>query len=80
MTEDLDLKKSAIETLPVVSSVCFHAGDKTHKSDYHVNLRCDCGTKQVGPIHMSSKFPTLSDCLLEVGRRIEQDHGPTCDS
>jgi hypothetical protein len=27
---------------------------------------------------MSSKFPTLPDCLRELGRRIEQDHGPTC--
>jgi hypothetical protein len=27
---------------------------------------------------MSSKFPTLRDCLRELGRRIEQDHGPTC--
>ena len=27
---------------------------------------------------MSSKFPTLCDCLRELGRRIERDHGPTC--
>ncbi len=27
---------------------------------------------------MSSKFPTLRDCLLELGRLIQQDHGPTC--
>jgi len=63
MDEDLDLKKRAIETLPVVKSVCFHDGDKTHKEGYHANLRCGCGAKQVGTIRMSSKFPTLSDCL-----------------
>jgi hypothetical protein len=78
MDEDLDLEKRAIEELPVVSSVRFHAGDKIHKAGYHANLRCVCGAKQVGPIRMSSKFPTLSDCLRELGRRIEQDHGPTC--
>jgi hypothetical protein len=78
MTEHLDLKKSAIETLPVVSSVRFHTGDKTHKTGYHVNLRCVCGAKQVGPIRISSKFPTLCDCLRELGQRIERDHGPTC--
>jgi hypothetical protein len=59
MDEDLDLEKCAIEELPVVSSVCFHAGDKTHKAGYHDNLRCGCGVKEVGPIRMSSKFPTL---------------------
>ncbi len=74
------LEKRAIEALPVVSSVLFHAGDKTHKAGYHANLRCDCGAKQVGTIRMSSKFPTLCDCLREFGRRIERDHGPTCVS
>ncbi len=43
-------EKSVIEDLPVVSSVRFHAGNKTHKSGVYVNLRCDCGAKQVGPI------------------------------
>ncbi len=70
--------RRAIEDLPVVSSVRFHAGDKTHKSGVYANLRCGCGAKQVGPIRMSSKFPTLRDCLRELGRRIEQDHDPTC--
>ncbi len=27
---------------------------------------------------MSTKFPTLRDCLRELGRLIQQDHGPTC--
>ena len=27
---------------------------------------------------MSTKFPTLRDCLRELGRQIQQDHGPTC--
>ena len=56
MDEDLDLEKRAIEALPVVSSVRFHAGDKTHKAGYHANLRCGCGAKQVGPIRISSNF------------------------
>jgi hypothetical protein len=35
-----DLEKRVIEDLPVVSSVGFHAGDKTHKADVYANLRC----------------------------------------
>ena len=53
MDEDL---KRAIEDLPVVSSVRFHAGDKTHKAGVYANLRCSaasshggCGAKLVGP-------------------------------
>ena len=67
-----------IEDLPVVSSVRFHAGDKTHKSGVYANLRCGCGAKQVGPVRKSSKRPTFGDCLRELGRLIQQDHGPTC--
>jgi hypothetical protein len=70
------LEKRVIETLPVVSSVRLHTGDKTHKTVYHTNQRCDCGVKQVGSIHMSSKFPTLRDCLREVGQRIERITDP----
>ena len=44
---DEDSEKRAIEDLPVVSSVRFHAGDKTHKSGVYANLRCGCGAKQV---------------------------------
>jgi hypothetical protein len=40
---DEDSEKRAIEDLPVVSSVRFHAGDKTHKSGVYANLRCGCG-------------------------------------
>ena len=82
---DEDSEKRAIEDLPVVSSVRFHAGDKTHKAGVYANLRCSaasshggCGAKLVGPIRMSTKFPTLQDCLRELGRLIQQDHGPTC--
>ena len=77
--------KRAIEDLHVVSSVRFHAGDQTHNAGVYANLRCSavsshrgCGAKLVGPIRMSSKFPTLRDCLRELGQRIERDHGPTC--
>jgi len=34
--------------------------------------------REVGGDHMSTKFPTLRDCLRELGRLIQQDHGPTC--
>ena len=27
---------------------------------------------------MSSKYPTLLDCLRELGQRIQRDHDPTC--
>jgi hypothetical protein len=67
MDEDL---KCAIEDLHVVSSVSFHAGDKTHKAGVYANLRCSaassnggCGAKLVGLVGpMSTKFPTLRDC------------------
>ena len=56
MDEDL---KRAIEDLHVVSSVCFHAGYKTHKAGVYANLRCSaasshggCGAKLVGPMHV----------------------------
>ncbi len=73
-----------IEDLHVVSSVRFHAGDKTHKAGVYANLRCsavsshgECGAKLVGTIRMSTKFPTLCDCLRDLGRLIHQDHDPT---
>jgi hypothetical protein len=75
---DEDSEKRAIEDLPVVSSVRFHAGDKTHKSGVYANLRCGCGAKQVGPIRKSSERPTNVDCFRELGRVIQRDHGPTC--
>ncbi len=78
MKMDEDLEKCVIEVMPVVSSLCFHTVDAKNKSGYHVNLRCGCGAKQVGTIHMSSKRPTPGDCLRELGRVIQQDHGPTC--
>ena len=73
---DEDLEKRAIETMPVVSSLRFHAADAKNKAGYRANLRCGC--KQVGPVRMSIKRPTLQDCLRELGRLIQQDHGPTC--
>jgi hypothetical protein len=81
---DEDLEKCVIEALSVVSSVCFHGGDKTHKADFDANLRCcawfslgDCGAKLVGPIHMSSERPTSVDCLRELGL-IQRNDDPTC--
>ncbi len=65
-----------IEDHPVVSSLCFIRAIGRDKSGYRANLRCDC--KQVGPVRMSSKRPTLQDCLRELGRLIQQDHVPTC--
>jgi hypothetical protein len=74
---DEDEEKRVIEDLPVVSSVRFHTGDKTHKSGVYANLRCGCGAKQVGPVRKSSKRPTFGVCLRELGRLIQQDHDPT---
>ena len=36
---DEDLEKRAIEAMPVVSSLCFHAVDAKNKADYRVNVR-----------------------------------------
>ena len=65
-----------IEDHPVVSSLCFIRAIRRDKAGYRANLRCGC--KQVGPVRMSSTRPTLQDCLRELGRLIQQDHGPTC--
>jgi hypothetical protein len=75
---DEDLEKCVIEALPVVSSLRFHAAQKKNKSGYRANLRCGCGVQQVGPVRMSSNYPTLRDYLRELGRVIQRDHGPTC--
>ncbi len=74
---DEDLEKSTIEAMPVVSSLRFHAADSKNKSGYHVNLRCVCGAKQLGPIRKSNKRPIFGDCLRELGRLIQKDQGPT---
>ena len=29
-------------------------------------------------IRMSSKYPTVLDCLHEIGQRIQREHDPTC--
>ncbi len=65
-----------IEDHPVVSSLCFICAIGRDKAGYRANLRCGC--EQVGSVRMSSKRPTLQDCLRELGRLIQQDHGPTC--
>ncbi len=75
---DEDLEKRAIEAMPVVSSLRFHAADAKNKAGYRVNVRCVCGTKKVGTVRKSSRRPTFGDCLRELGRLIQQDHGPTC--
>jgi hypothetical protein len=79
------IRPLSVEDLPVVSSVGFHAGDKTHKEGVYAKLRScasspygGCGAKQVGPIHKSSERPTNVDCFRELGRVIQWDHGPTC--
>jgi hypothetical protein len=75
---DEDLEKCVIETMPVVNSLCCHTEDVKNKTDFHVNLRCGCGSKQVGSVRMSNKRPTFDDCLRELGRLIQKDHDPTC--
>ena len=44
---DEDLEKCVIETMSVVSSVCFHGGDKTHKTGFYDNLRFS-GVSSIG--------------------------------
>jgi len=65
--------------------VRFHAANATYKAGVSANLRCSaasshggCGAHQHGPIRMSSKYPTVLDCLRELGQRIQREHGPTC--
>ncbi len=55
---DEDLEKFVIEGMPVVSSLRFHAADAKNKAGYRVNVRCDCGKKQVG----TSRVPQISWC------------------
>jgi hypothetical protein len=74
---DEDLEKRVIEAMLVVRSLRFHSAVAKNRSGYRVNVRCDCGTKQVGSVHKSSKRPTFGDCLRELGRVIHQNHGPT---
>ena len=59
-------KKRTIETLSVVSSVCFHVVNATHKTGVYPNLKCsevssdgDCGENQHCPIRMS-RIPQVS--------------------
>jgi hypothetical protein len=59
-----------------VSSLSFIRAIGRDKAGYRANLRCDC--KHVGTVRMSSKRPTLQDCLREIGRLIQRDHDPTC--
>ncbi len=58
--------------------MCFHVGDKFHKSGVYANLRCGCGSKQVGSIRKWNERPTNVDCFRELGRVIQRDHDPTC--
>ena len=76
MTAHIARTKLSSPNLAVCCKHAVGACDDGDKTGYRANLRCDC--KQVGPDRMSSKFPTLRDCLRELGRRIERDHGPTC--
>jgi hypothetical protein len=72
-----------IEDLPVVISLSFHHTIGRDKTDVRTNLRCNvvsshgsctdgggCTVKQVGPIRMSTKHPTMFDCLREIQTRI----------
>ena len=84
------LLKREIEDLPVVSSLSFHRAIGRDKAGVRANLRCNvasshggctdggCTVKQVGPIRMSTKHPTMLDCLRELQTRIQQHHGPKC--
>jgi len=85
-----DLLKREIEDLPVVSSLSFIRAIGRDKAGYRVNLFCDaaslyggckdgaCTVKRVGPVRMSTKHPTMRDCLRALLARIQQDHGSDC--
>ena len=75
-----DLEKRSIEDLTVVRSVCLHAGDKTHKGDVYVNLRCCaassygvCGVKLVGPIRQSIETCTAAAQELQAAEKDAAD-------
>ena len=82
--------KREIEDLPVVSSLSFIRAIGRDKTGYRANLRCPvasshggctdggCTVQQVGPIRMSTKHPTMRDCLRALLARIQQDHGSDC--
>jgi hypothetical protein len=69
------LLKREIEDLPVVSSLSFIRVIGRDKADYRLNLFCNevssyggctdgvCTVNRVGPVRMSTKRPTQSDCL-----------------
>jgi hypothetical protein len=73
-----DLFKREIENLPVVISLTFIREIGRNKAGYRVNLFCDaaslygkckdgsCTVKRVGPVRMSTKHPTMRDCLREL--------------
>jgi hypothetical protein len=85
-----DLLMREIEDLPVVTSLSFIHTIGRDKSGYHTNLRCPvvsshgdctdagCTVKQVGTIRMSTKHPTMFDCLCEFLTRIQQNHDRDC--
>ncbi len=54
-----DLEKGVIEDLPVVSSLGFHDGDKTHKADVYANLRC-CVFQRMEVVARSRWGPSAS--------------------
>ena len=88
-TEEVLLKRE-IEDLPVVSSLSFIRAIGRDKAGYRVNLFCNaassyggctdgaCTVKRVGPVRMSTKHPTMRDCLRALLARIQQDHGSDC--
>jgi hypothetical protein len=79
-----------IEDLPVVISLSFIRVIGRDNAGYRTNLRCPvasshgdctdggCTVKQVGPIRICTKHPTMLDCLRELLARIQQDHGSDC--
>ena len=80
------MEKRVIEVLRVVSSVFSHRGlikqvsiptsGDVDRHEFSLGPG-GCGANQVGPIRMSNEGPTTVDCLRELGRLIQRDHGPT---
>ncbi len=88
-TEEFLLTRE-IEDLDIVNSLSFIHTIRRDKTGYRVNLFCNtttlyggwtdggCTVTRVGPILMSTKRPTQSDCLRVLGDQIRQDHDSDC--
>ena len=81
-----------IESMVIVGVLKYTPAGKEHGSwrdspaGFGVTLRCKsardhgaCGKKAVGPVRLNSTSrTTLLDCLIELRRKLQEEHGSTC--